>query len=71
INVGLFAEETNARNAHTKLLDAGLVAFTEEMKTPKGKRIRVRVGPFEAIGDADAAAERIRGLGLDAELFQR
>lgn len=71
INVGLFAQEANARSAHTKLLDAGLVAFTQDIKTPKGKMTRVRVGPFDSQSDADAAVERIRGLGLDAILFQQ
>jgi cell division septation protein DedD len=71
INVGLFAEETNAKNAHTKLLDAGLTAFVQEIKTPKGKRIRVRAGPFDSEAQADAAATRIRGLQLEAVVFQQ
>lgn len=71
INVGLFANDVNARNAHTKLLDAGLAAFTQELKTPHGKRTRVRVGPFDAQSEADAAAGQIRALKLDAIVFQQ
>ena len=71
INVGLFADENNARNAKTKLVDAGLSAFTEEAIYPKGKRIRVRVGPFETQTEADAAAEKIRNLGLEAAVFKQ
>jgi len=71
INVGLFAQEANARNAHTRLLDAGLNAFTQELKTSKGTLIRVRVGPFETQAQADAAVERIRALGLDAIAFEQ
>ena len=70
INVGLFADENNARNAKTKLVDAGLSAFTEEAIYPKGKRIRVRVGPFETQTEADATAEKIRNLGLEAAVFK-
>lgn len=71
INVGLFAEEANAKKAHTKLLDAGLNAFVQELNFPKGKRIRVRVGPFDTEVQADAAATKIRGLQLDAVVFQQ
>ncbi len=71
INVGLFADENNARNAKTRLLDAGLNAYTEEAMYPKGKRIRVRVGPFATDTEADAAAEKIRNLGLEAAVFKQ
>ena len=71
INVGLFADENNARNAKTKLVDAGLSAFTEEAIYPRGKRTRVRVGPFETLTEADAAAEKIRNLGLEAAVFKQ
>ena len=70
INVGLFALESNARNAHTKLLDAGLSAFTQELDTSDGKRTRVRVGRFDSRAEADAAVEKIRPLGLDALVFR-
>ena len=69
INVGLFAEDSNARKAHAKLIDAGLASFTQELDSPKGKRTRVRVGPFDTRSEADAAAEKIRALKLDAVVF--
>jgi cell division septation protein DedD len=71
INVGLFAKDTNARKAHAKLLAAGLAAFTQELNTRKGKRIRVRVGPFDRQSEADAAVEKIHALELDAVVFQQ
>ena len=71
INVGLFAEDGNARRAHAKLIDAGLAAFTQELDSPKGKRTRVRVGPFDTRSEADAAAEKIRALKLDAVVFRQ
>jgi len=71
INVGLFAKDTNARKAHAKLRAAGLAAFTQELNTRKGKRIRVRVGPFDRQSEADAAVERIHALELDAVVFQQ
>ena len=70
INVGLFAQVSNARAAHAKLLDAGLPAFTQAIDSPKGKRTRVRVGPFDSRAQAEAAAARIQALTLDAVLFR-
>jgi cell division septation protein DedD len=71
INVGLFADDDNARKAHARLLEAGLAAFTEELDTAKGKRTRVRAGPFDTRAAADQAAAKIRDLKLEAVVFQQ
>ena len=71
INVGLFADANNARNAYVKLQDAGLPALSQEVSSSKGPRTRVRVGPFESQPEADRAAERIRALKLDAAVFKQ
>jgi cell division protein FtsN len=71
INVGLFADENNARNARTLLQDAGLNAYSEELNYPRGKRTRVRVGPFATDTEADTAAEKIRNLGLEAAVLKQ
>jgi cell division protein FtsN len=71
INVGLFADDNNARNAFVKLQDAGLPTLSQEVKSSKGKRTRVRVGPFETQSEADQAAERIRALQLEAVVFKQ
>jgi cell division septation protein DedD len=71
INVGLFADANNARNAYVKLKDAGLPALSQAVKSSKGPRTRVRVGPFESQPEADRAAERIRALQLDAAVFKQ
>lgn len=71
VNVGLFAQEANASNAMAKLKEANLPAYTEEIRSPtKGKLTRVRVGPFTSQADAEAAAVKIRALGLDAMLLR-
>jgi cell division protein FtsN len=70
LNVGLFADDNNARNAHVKLMDAGLPSAQQEMNTSNGKRTRVRVGPFETLTEADRAAKKIRDLGLEAALVR-
>jgi len=71
INVGLFAVPSNAHNAYQKLVGAGMAAYTQDLKTSKGKLTRVRVGPFESRADADAAADKIHSLNLEAVVFQR
>lgn len=70
INVGLFANDWNARYAQAKLVDAGLVSFRQALMTSKGKLTRVRVGPFESKAEADAAATKIHELKLDAVVIQ-
>lgn len=71
INVGLFAEEANARRAQSRLLNEGLPAFRQTLETAKGKRIRVRVGPYAHAKEAQAAAARIRGMQLEAVVFKQ
>jgi cell division septation protein DedD len=70
VNVGLFADDNNALNATVKLTDAGLAAFKQELETKKGKRTRVRVGPFDSAAEAEKAVEKIHALGLDAIVFK-
>ena len=71
INVGLFAEEANARKTQARLLNEGLPAFRQELDSAKGRRIRVRVGPYDSRAQADAAAESIRAMALDAVVFKQ
>lgn len=68
VNVGLFAQENNARNALTQLTDADLPASTQSVKTGQGTRTRVRVGPFDTQAEADRAADKVRAMGLDAQV---
>jgi len=70
INVGLFADENNARNATARLQDAGLPALAQPIKSSKGPRTRVRVGPFDSEAEAERAAETIRSLQLEAQVFK-
>jgi len=71
INVGLFADEANARKAQARLLNEGLPAFRQELNASSGRRIRVRVGPYPGRAEADAAAASIRSMGLEAVVFRQ
>jgi cell division septation protein DedD len=69
INVGLFGVPENAARAHAKLLEAQLPSVMKELKS-KTRQIRVRVGPFATQAAAEAAAEKIKALQLDAVIIQ-
>lgn len=71
INVGLFAEESNARKAQARLLNEGFPAFRQELTGANGRRIRVRAGPYSTRAQADAAAASIRVMGLEAVVFKQ
>jgi hypothetical protein len=71
INVGLFAKESNAHNAHDKLSKAGLPAKEQQVTGTKGTFTRVRVGPYKTMVQAEKAAEKIRGQGLEAVVVRQ
>ncbi len=70
INVGLFAQQDNARRAFDRLRVAGLPAITQELQRGDNTLTRVRVGPFATRAQADAAARKIRTMELDAVVIQ-
>lgn len=71
INVGLFSQPRNAARVHAQLLEARLPSVMKELKSAKERQIRVRVGPFATEEQAEAAAEKIRGLKFDAGIIQQ
>lgn len=71
LNVGVFAQEANARRAQAKLLNANLPAFRQTFDTRNGERTRVRVGPFDTPEQAQKAASQIRSLQLEAVMYRQ
>lgn len=71
INVGLFAQQDNALRVHARLKAAGLPATSTTLETRNGPRTRVRVGPFTSRAQAEAAAQRIRAMQLDAVVIRQ
>ena len=66
VNVGLFAQASNAERTLQKLRDAKLPAVAQSLTGPQGPRTRVRVGPFASQAAAQAAVSKIQALQLDA-----
>ena len=59
------------RVPQARLLNEGLPAFRQALDNAKGRRIRVRVGPYASRAQADAAAETIRAMALEAVVFKQ
>jgi DedD protein len=70
VQVGAFSDVLKAREARMKLERAGMKTYTQVVEPKEGKRIRVRVGPFESKADADKAAEKIKKLDLPAAVLE-
>ncbi len=66
VQVGAFADADKAKEVRQKLEKAGLKTYTHVADTKDGKRIRVRVGPFDSKAEADKAASKIKTLDLPA-----
>lgn len=69
IQVGAFADASKANEVKARLAAAGVSAYTQELKTSAGVRVRVRSGPYSGRSAADAAASKIRALGLQAAVI--
>ena len=69
VQVGAFSEEAGARTVRQKLEAAGLKTYTHVAETSEGRRIRVRLGPYNSRAEADKAAARVKALGLPAAIL--
>jgi DedD protein len=70
VQVGAFADATKAKEARQKLEKAGLKTYTQVVETGDGKRIRVRVGPFESKAEADKVGEKVKKLDLPTSILE-
>ena len=70
VQIGAFSDAVKAHEARVKLEKAGMKTYTQVVNPKEGKRIRVRVGPFESKGDADKTADKIRKLDLPASVLE-
>lgn len=70
VQIGAFADVPKAREARSKLEKAGFKTYTQVIENKDGRRVRVRVGPFETKADAVKAAEKIKKLDLQAGILE-
>jgi len=64
VQFGAFADANTAHEARMKVERLGVKTYAQQVDTPAGKRIRVRVGPFADKAEADKAMATIRKAGL-------
>lgn len=69
VQVGAFADEARAREVRQKLERAGLKTYTHVAQTAEGRRIRVRLGPYDSRAEAEKVASRVKALGLSAAIL--
>lgn len=69
VQVGAYAEPARAQEVRKRLESAGLKTYTHVAETPQGKRIRVRVGPFDSRAEAEKVADKVKALGLPAAVL--
>jgi DedD protein len=71
VQLGVFADDTTARNWETKLKAAGVPAYVEHRKQADGTtRTLLRAGPFVDRAAASAAIAKVREAGLAANAGQ-
>lgn len=70
VNVGMFSVEANAQRVKALLSGAGLPVLEDPVESARGTLTRMRVGPFERREQAEAAAEKVKALGLEARVYE-
>lgn len=64
VQFGAFADVNTAHEARMKVERLGIKTYAQQVDTPAGKRIRVRVGPYTDKAEADKAMATVRKAGL-------
>lgn len=70
LNSGLYAQADNAQRVTRRLREAGQPVFTQLLESRQGEVTRIRVGPFDNRAQAEAAASKIQGMKLEAQVFR-
>jgi DedD protein len=64
VQFGAFADADAAKAARAKVERLGIKTYAQQVDTPGGKRIRVRIGPYADKAEADRALAALRKAGL-------
>jgi DedD protein len=68
VQIGAFSNADKVKEVRDRLQAAGLKPYIENLSTAQGPRTRVRVGPFATHEAAEAAREKVKGLGYDGSV---
>jgi DedD protein len=69
VQVGAYSDPAALRDARQRVERLGFKTYTQVVETAAGKRTRVRIGPFASRQEADAAAARLKGAGMPANIL--
>lgn len=69
VQFGAFADANTAHEARMKVERLGLKTYTQQVDTPAGKRIRVRMGPYADKAEADKAMATLRKANLSGAVL--
>lgn len=69
VQFGAFADANSARETRQKAERLGLKTYAQQVDTPAGKRIRVRLGPFADRAEAEKALTTLRKGGLSGAIL--
>lgn len=69
VQFGAFADVNAAHEARMKVERLGGKTYAQQVDTPAGKRIRVRLGPYADKAEADKAMATVRKAGLTGALL--
>jgi len=66
LQIGVFSDPENVKKMQVQLSDKGLNSKCELIYTSKGKKTRLRVGPFTTKKEADIALAKLKSLKMAA-----
>ena len=69
VQIGAYSDDAALRSARQRVEKLGLKTYTQVVETEAGKRTRVRIGPYASRDEADAAAAKVKGAGLPANIL--
>lgn len=69
VQVGAFSDDAKVREVRQKIEGLGLRTYIQVVETGGNRATRVRVGPFTDRGEADRAANRIKGASMPAAIL--
>ncbi len=64
VQIGVFSDPENVKKMQAQLSDKGLKSHSELIDTSKGKKTRLRVGPYLSKKEAETALQKVKALGL-------
>lgn len=69
VQVGAFADSSSAQEIRQKAEKLGMKTYTQVVETSSGKRIRVRLGPFDSRGEAEKVLAKAKAAGFNAAVM--